>query len=51
MNPIWKRVLIVLASVLLIVYVGVQGYLIFTASTDTITVDKEVAYESIQTTV
>ena len=50
MNPVWKRVLIVLASVLLIVYVGVQGYLIFTASTDTITVDKEIAYETIQTT-
>ncbi len=50
MNPVLKRVLIVLASLLLIVYVGVQGYLIFSASTDTITVDKEVAYETIKTT-
>lgn len=50
MSPVAKRVLVVLASLLLIIYVGVQGYLVFSASLDTITADREIAYESLKTT-
>lgn len=50
MNQTAKRILIVLLSLLLIVYVGVQGYLIFSASLETITADKEIAYDTIKTT-
>ncbi len=50
MNNMVKRVLIVLASVLLLVYVGVQGYLIFAASLDTIAAENVVAYDTLKTT-
>ncbi len=50
MSQTAKRILIVLLSLLLIVYVGVQGYLIFSASLETITADKEIAYDTIKTT-
>ena len=50
MNPVVKRVVLALLSLLLIVYVGVQGYLIFSASLDTVTADHEIAYETLKTT-
>lgn len=50
MNQTAKRILIALLSLLLIVYVGVQGYLIFSASLETITADKQIAYDTIKTT-
>ena len=50
MSQTAKRILIALLSLLLIVYVGVQGYLIFSASLETITADKEIAYDTIKTT-
>lgn len=50
MNQTAKRILIALLSVLLIVYVGVQGYLIFSASLETITADKQIAYDTVKTT-
>ncbi len=50
MNPVVKRIGLALLSLLLIVYVGVQGYLIFSASLDTITADREIAYETLKTT-
>lgn len=50
MNQTAKRILIVLLSLLFIIYVGVQGYLIFSASLETIAADKEIAYDTIKTT-
>ena len=50
MNQVAKRVGLALLSLLLIVYVGVQGYLIFSASLDTLTADREIAYETLKTT-
>ena len=50
MNNIVKRVLIAVASVLLLAYVGVQGYLIFAASLKTVTAENEVAYDTLKTT-
>lgn len=50
MNQTAKRILIALLSLLLIIYVGVQGYLIFSASLETITADKEIAYDTLQMT-
>lgn len=50
MNPTAKRILVALLSLLLIIYVGVQGYLIFSASLETITADKEIAYDTLKTT-
>ncbi len=50
MNPIVKRIGLALLSLLLIVYVGVQGYLIFSASLDTVTADREIVYETLKTT-
>ncbi len=50
MNPVLKRVLIALGSLFLIAYVAVQGYLIFSASLDTVTADNEIAYDTVVTT-
>ena len=50
MHPIAKRVLVIVASLLLIAYVGVQGYLVFSASLDTVTADRHIAYETLKTT-
>lgn len=50
MNQTTKRILIALLSLLLIIYVGVQGYLIFSASLETITANKEIAYDTLKTT-
>lgn len=50
MNQTAKRLLLIVLSLVLIAYVGVQGYLIFSASLDTITANKEIAYDTINTT-
>lgn len=50
MNTVTKRIVLIVLSLLLIVYVGVQGYLIFSASLDTITAVNSTAYGTISTT-
>lgn len=50
MNQTAKRILLIVLSLVFIAYVGVQGYLIFSASLDTITANKEIAYDTINTT-
>lgn len=49
MSHTGKRVLLVLLSLLLIVYVGVQGYLIFSATLETVTANKEVVFDTLKT--
>ena len=50
MNSITKRILVVVASLILLLYVGVQGYLIFAATLETVTAENETAYDTFKTT-
>ncbi len=50
MNPIVKRVLLIAASLILIVYVGYQAYRAFSGSTVTEIVESATAYETVDTT-
>lgn len=50
MNSITKRILVVVLSLLLLIYVAVQGYLIFAATLETVTAENETAYDSYKTT-
>lgn len=50
MNQIWKRILIVLASLIFLVYIGFQVYNIFAGELQTETVELSVGYQTVETT-
>lgn len=49
MNPIVKRILIIAAAALLLVYIGFQGYKIVVSPLDTETVQQVTAYRTLET--
>lgn len=50
MNPVVKRLLAIAAAALLLVYVGVQGYLILVSPLETETVTRATGYQTVETT-
>ena len=49
MNPIVKRILAIAAAALLLIYVGVQGYLILVSPLETETILRATGYETVET--
>lgn len=50
MNPVAKRILAIAAAALLLVYVGVQGYLILVSPLETETIVRATGYQTVETT-
>lgn len=50
MNPVAKRILAIAAAALLLVYVGVQGYLILVSPLETETITRATGYETVEAT-
>ncbi|MBP3435189.1 MAG: hypothetical protein J6K62_02530 [Clostridia bacterium] len=50
MNPVVKRILAIAAAALLLVYVGVQGYLILVSPLETETIVRATGYQTVETT-
>ena len=50
MNPVAKRILAIAAAAVLLVYVGVQGYLILVSPLETETIVRATGYQTVETT-